>query len=308
MAGTSESELQNEGQSEVRRGPAGVSDEPARGLLLRLNALHTGLPPAAQQVAAYILRTPEEVVRKSITEVAEAAGVSEGTVVRLCQQLGVKGFQDLKLSLASDLIEPVKFIHEDVRIADDIGTVIQKVFRSDIKALEETLNILDAGAMQRAVALILEAERIEFFGIGSSGPVAEDAYYRMLRIGLNCVVAVDSHVQAVRAAQADEHVTVVTISHSGSTKETVEATRLAKEAGAKTIVITNYGKSPIQAYADVVLTTLASETMFRTEAMASRIAELTIIDALYVGVALANVERSLANIARSTEVLSLKRF
>ena len=211
---------ENNGQSDVRRGPAGVSDEPARGLLLRLNTLSNGLPPAAQQVAAYILRAPEEVVRKSVTEVAEAAGVSEGTVVRLCQLLGVKGFQDLKLSLSYDLIEPVKFIHEEVRATDDIGAVVQKVFRSDIKALEETLNVLDPNAMQQAVALISNADRVEFFGIGSSGPVAIDAYYRMLRIGLNCVVTTDSHMQAVRAAQVNDRVTVVTISHSGSTKET----------------------------------------------------------------------------------------
>jgi DNA-binding MurR/RpiR family transcriptional regulator len=129
-----------------------------------------------------------------------------------------------------------------------------------------------------------------------------------LRIGLNCVVSIDSHMQAVSAALADERVAVVVISHSGSTVETVDAMRLAKEAGAKTICITNYGKSPIQAHADVVLYTLSTETMFRTDAMASRIAELTIVDALYVCVALADVERSHRSIARTVETLSLKRF
>ncbi|RIK25621.1 MAG: transcriptional regulator [Chloroflexi bacterium] len=295
-------------ESDARRGPAGLSPEPARGVLMRLNALRNILPTAAQQVADYILRNPAEVARQSVTEVAEAAGVSEGTVVRLCQQLGVKGFQDLKLSLAYELIEPVKFIHEEVRLDDEISAVIQKVFRSDMRALEETLRVLDPAAMEQAVSIILDAERVEFYGIGSSGPVAVDAYYRMMRIGLNCVVTIDSHMQAVSATQANERTAVVTISHSGSTKETVEATRLAKEAGAKTIVITSYGKSPIQAYADVVLATIATETMFRTEAMASRIAELTIVDALYVCVALANVERSLANLSRTAEALSLKRF
>jgi RpiR family transcriptional regulator, carbohydrate utilization regulator len=295
-------------ESDVRRGPAGLSAEPARGVLMRLNALRNILPTAAQQVADYILRNPADVVRQSVTEVAEAAAVSEGTVVRVCQQLGVKGFQDLKLSLAYELIEPVKLIHEEVRLEDDVATVVQKVFRSDMRALEETLLVLDPDAMQQAVSIILAAERVEFFGIGSSGPVAIDAYYRMLRIGINCVVTVDSHIQAVSATQANDRTAVVTISHSGSTKETVEATRLAKEAGARTIVITNYGKSPIQAYADVVLTTIAGETMFRTEAMASRIAELTIVDALYVCVALANVERSLSNLSRTAEALSLKRF
>jgi len=294
--------------NEIRRGPAGVSDQPTRGLLQRLVVVRNRLPTAAQQVADYILRAPEEVIRKSITEVAEASSVSEGTVVRLCQQLGVKGFQDLKLSLANELIEPVKLIHEDVQLEDSNVSVVEKVIRSNIKALEETLRIVDANALDRAVEIILQAKRVEFFGIGSSGPVAVDAYYRMLRIGINAVVTIDSHMQAVTATLAHEDVAVVTISHSGSTKETVEATRLAKAAGAKTIVITNYGKSPIQAYADVVLYTIANETMFRTEAMASRIAELTIVDALYVCVALANVERSLENMSHTTEALSLKRY
>jgi DNA-binding MurR/RpiR family transcriptional regulator len=115
-------------------------------------------------------------------------------------------------------------------------------------------------------------------------------------------------MQAINATMTNQKTAVVTISHSGSTIETVDATRLAKEAGAKTICITSYGKSPIQAYADVVLYTLATETMFRTDAMTSRIAELTIVDALYVCVALANVERSLENISRSSETLALKRF
>lgn len=294
--------------NEVRRGPAGISDEPTTGILVRLNALRSNLPTASLQVANYILHNPERVMRKSVTEVAEASGVSEGTVVRLCKQLGVKGFQDLKLSLAYELIEPVKFIHEDVRPEDEIGAVVAKVFRSDMQALEDTLKILDPAAMQQAVDIILAADRVEFYGIGSSGPVAVDAYYRMLRIGLNCTVSVDSHMQAVSAALADETVAVVVISHSGSTVETVDAMRLAKEAGAKTICITNYGRSPIQAHADVVLYTLSTETMFRTDAMASRIAELTIVDALYVCVALANVERSHRSITRASETLSLKRF
>jgi len=296
--------LENDG----RRGPAGISDEPMLGILARLNALRGSLPTASQQVANYILQHPHAVIRQSVTEVAEAANVSDGTVVRLCKQLGVKGFQDLKLSLAYELIEPVKFIHEDVQSSDTTATLVEKVFRSDMQALEDTLKVLDPEAMQRATEIILNADRVEFYGIGSSGPVAVDAYYRMLRLGITCTVSTDSHMQAVSAALTDENVAVVTISHSGSTVETMDAMRLAKEAGAKTICITNYGKSPIQAYADVVLYTLASETMFRTDAMASRIAELTIVDALYVCVAVADVERSHQKIARTVETLSLKRF
>lgn len=244
----------------------------------------------------------------SVTEVAELARVSEGRVVSFCQQLGAKGFQDLKIALARDLVEPVQFIHEDLDPSDDVATVIQKVFRSDVQALQDTLEVLDTDEMRRAVSIILDAKRVEFYGIGSSASVATDAHYRMMRIGVQCSVHTDSHIQAVSASLTGPEVATVTISHSGSTQETLAATRLAKEAGAKTIVITNFGKNPLQKYADVVLYTAARETGFRTEAMTSRIAELSVVDALNTCVALAAYERSLATIGRTFEVLSTKRF
>lgn len=293
---------------DVRRGPAGVSKQPTLGLLVRLASIRDKLPTALQAVADLILEKPETIVRQSVTEVAEAASVSEGTVVRLCKQLGVKGFQDLKTSLAYEMIEPVRLIHEDVQAGDDVLTVAKKVFHSDIQALEATIKVFDPAAMQMAVDIILNARRVELYGVGSSGPIAVDAYYRLLRMGINCAVTTDSHMQVVNAALTNANVAVITISHSGSTIETVGATRLAKEAGAKTICVTNYGKSPIQAYADVLLYTVSTETLFRTEAMASRIGQLSLIDTLCVNVALANLDQTLVSLARSSDALSLRRF
>jgi DNA-binding MurR/RpiR family transcriptional regulator len=291
-----------------KRGPAGSSPNGAQGIRTRLTTMRDSLFGTGLRIADYILAHPADVVHMSVTELAEATGVSEGSVVRLCHQIGTTGYQDLKLALARELVEPVQFIHEDLQPEDQVGTVIEKIFRSNIQALTETLKVLDVGAMQRAVALILAAERVELYGIGSAAPIAVDAHYRMLRIGIPCTVVVDSHVQAVSASLTGPTITTLTISHSGSTQETLAATRLAKEAGAQTIVITNYGKSPIQAYADVVLYTAARETQFRTEAMTSRIAELSIVDTLNACLALATYERSLHIIARTFDVLSTKRF
>ena len=281
---------------------------PRQGILARLRATRDTLPPAAKRIADFILAQPDEVVHMSVTEVAEGAGASDGSVVGFCQQLGTKGFQDLKIALARDLVEPVQFIHEDLNPLDDAATVIQKIFHSDIQALQDTLKVLDPAAMAQAVTLILAAKRVEFYGIGSATPVAVDAHYRMLRIGIPCSVYTDSHVQSVSASLTDPDVVTVTISHSGSTVETLAATRLAKEAGARTIVITNFGKSPIQRYADVVLYTAARETAFRTDAMTSRIAELSIVDVLNACVALASYEKSLETIGTTFDVLSTKRF
>lgn len=290
------------------RGPAGSSGNASHGILVRLTTSREGLSPVSQRIIDYILEHKEQVVHMSVSEVATAARVSIGSVVRVCQQVGMKGFQDLKIALARELVEPMKFIHEDVTRTDETATIVEKVLTSDIKALIDTLKVLDIQSMQQAVDYILETERLELYGIGSAAPIAVDIYYRMLRIGINSVVSIDSHMQAVSASLTNPSVTVLTISHSGSTRETVDAMRLAKQAGAKTICITNYGKSPIQEYADVVLYTAASETLFRTEAMTSRIAQLSVADALYVCVAMARFEQSLENINRTADVLSIKRY
>lgn len=278
------------------------------GVLPRLAALRPSLSPTARRIADFIVEEAESVVHMSVTEVAEKTRASEGSVVGLCQQIGAKGFQNLKISLAQDLVQPIQFIHEDLQREDPAKTVVDKIFHSGIQALKDTLSVLDAEAMAKAVALIGAASRVEVYGIGSAAPIAEDINYRMLRIGLNCKVVVDSHVQAISASLTGPGVATVTVSHSGSTQETVLATRLAKEAGAATICITNFGKSPVQAHSDVVLYTMARETRFRTEAMTSRIAQLAIADALIACLALANYDEAVATIQDTFNVLSSKRF
>lgn len=278
------------------------------GILDRVRAMRPDLPPTAGRIADFIAAHPGDVVHMSVTEVAERTSASEGSVVGFCQSLGARGFQQVKIALARDLVQPVQFIHEDLTPTDDTATVVEKVFQSGLQALRDTQNALDVKALERAVAAIRRAGRVEVFGIGSAAPIAEDANYRLLRIGIVSRLSVDSHVQTITASLADKDVAVLTISHSGSTVETLAATRIAHEAGATTIVVTNFGKSPLTAHADIVLNTLARETQFRTEAMTSRIAQLAIIDALIACLALADYDRSVETIARTFETLSAKRL
>jgi DNA-binding MurR/RpiR family transcriptional regulator len=244
----------------------------------------------------------------SVSEVADRTSSSEGSVVGLCKSLGASGFQQIKIALAQEIVQPVQFIHEDLKQHDTVGSTIRKIFQSNVQTLHDTQAALDPNAMEKAVKLIREARRIEIYGIGSAATIAEDAHYRMLRIGLDVKVVVDSHVQAISASLTGPGVAVLTVSHSGSTHETVLATRLAKEAGAATICITNFGKSPIQAHADVLLFTMARETNFRTEAMTSRLAQLAIIDALIACLALSEYEKSVKTLRHTFDVLSLKRY
>jgi RpiR family carbohydrate utilization transcriptional regulator len=280
--------------------PEGVRD--------RLQAIRPNLAPTAQRIADYVLEHAADVVHMSVTEVAEQANASEGSVVALCQQIGARGFQLLKIALARDLVQPLQFIHEDLARGDDVGTVAAKIFHSGMQAMQDTLRVIDTTALERAVKAILGARRVEVYGIGSAAPIAEDANYRLLRIGIESKSVIDSHVQAISASLTGRGVAVLTVSHSGSTHETVTATRLAKQAGATTICITNYGKSPLLAHTDIVLHTMARETQFRTEAMTSRIAQLAIVDALIACLALATYDRAVDTIAKTFEVLADKRY
>ena len=290
----------------TQKSQAGV--HPVENALGRIRIAQPNMAKSAQRIAQFILEQPEEIVGMSVTELSEAAEVSEGSVINFCRSVGLSGFQQLKLSLAQEIVQPVQFIHEDLDRNDDIDTVCRKVFHSGMQALRDTLSVLDTDALTRAVEVVGAAKRVEIYGIGSSAPIAEDTQYRMLRIGLDVRAVTDSHIQAISASRCDTDVAVITISHSGATHETVAATRLAKEAGAKTIVITNFARSPIQAYADIVLFTMARETRFRTEAMTSRIAQLCVVDALIAGLALADYDHATDVLRKTFDVLSIKRF
>ena len=281
---------------------------PVSAVLARIETLWPSLGPAGQRIAEFIAKHPQDVVHMSVSEVAERTKSSEGSVVGLCKNLGATGFQQVKIALAQELVQPVQFIHEDLVKKDTVEATVRKIFQSNVQTLRDTQAALDVTAMAKAVQLIKKARRIEIYGIGSAATIAEDAHYRMLRIGIDAKVVVDSHIQAISASLTGPDVATLTISHSGSSHETVLATRLAKEAGAATICITNFGKSPIQAFADVLLFTMARETSFRTEAMTSRLAQLAIIDALIACLALADYEKSVRTLRKTFDVLSAKRY
>lgn len=288
--------------------PDSPGPAPVDNALARIELAYPGLAKGARRIADYVIAQPGRIVQMSVTELSEATDASEGSVINFCRRLGLSGFQQLKLSLAQETVRPVEFIHEDLDRDDDVETVCRKIFHAGVQALHDTLSVLDPGALNQAVAIFRAARRIEIYGIGSAAPIAEDAHYRMLRIGLDAKVVIDSHVQAISASRTGADVAVLTVSHSGATHETVTSTRLAKAAGAKTVVITNFARSPIQSYADVVLSTMARETLFRTEAMTSRIAQLCVVDALIAALALADYERSTTTLKQTFETLSIKRF
>lgn len=290
--------------------PATTTDgtlPPTGDILDALRAIREGAGEGTVRVIDMILNHPLDVLGMTLIEMAQATSVSDSMVLKVLKRVHLAGFQALKMALAHNIGSPTNAIHEDLDRADDYGAIITKTFGANVQALLDTQIALKPELLGQAVEILSAAKKIDIYGIGSAAPIAEDAYYRLIRIGLDARITTDSHLQVTTASIANSKTAVLTISHSGSTLETLDATRLAKKAGAKVVVITGYKQSPIQQHADVVLQTRARETKFRTEAMTSRIAQLAIVDALIAALALKRYDSSLATLNTTFEALSLRR-
>lgn len=285
-----------------------MQEHTLQGCLVRLRGMQPSLSVAEGRVASYILENAEQIIHLSITELAELAQSAEATIFRLCKRLGYGGYQAFKIALASDLVKPLENIHQEITSEDSLSTIAAKVFHSNLEALQDTLKLVDEGSLEKAVESIHQAERIEFYGLGGSAPIALDAYHKFIRVGVPCIALTDSHMQVISARLLKPGAVVLGVSHSGSNKDIVESLRIAREAGAVTICLTNYPKSPLTKVSDICLVSSSRESHYRSEAMASRIAQLSLIDTLFVGVSLRRKDLLLENLQKIREVIALKRY
>ncbi|MFD9703111.1 MurR/RpiR family transcriptional regulator [Lentzea sp. NPDC059081] len=280
--------------------------------LVKIRSLLPGLARAEQRVAKVVLENPATVAHRSITEVAEQAGTSETTVTRFCKAIGVGGYPELRIALAADTARSqARANHDmggDIGPGDDLAQVVGKVAFADARAVEETAEQLDVEALAQVVQAVAGARRVDVYGFGASAFVAFDLQQKLHRIGLTCFAWNDTHIALTSAAVLTGADVAVGISHTGSTAETVEALRVARETGATTVALTNFPRSPITEAADHVLTTAARETTFRSGAMASRIAQLTVIDCLFIGVAQHHVDTAKTALEATYEAVSGHRL
>jgi DNA-binding MurR/RpiR family transcriptional regulator len=280
--------------------------------LVKIRSLLPGLARAEQRVAKVVLENPATVAHRSITEVAEQAGTSETTVTRFCKAIGVGGYPELRIALAADTARSqARANHDmggDILPGDDLKQVVGKVAFADARAVEETAEQLDIESLDKVVQAVAGARRVDVYGFGASAFVAFDLQQKLHRIGLTCFAWNDTHIALTSAAVLTDADVAVGISHTGSTVETVEALRVARETGATTVALTNFPRSPITEVADHVLTTAARETTFRSGAMASRIAQLTVIDCLFIGVAQHHVDTAKTALEATYEAVSGHRL
>nr|WP_297356531.1 MurR/RpiR family transcriptional regulator [uncultured Caldimonas sp.] len=258
-------------------------------MLDRIKASIPALPPAEQRVAKLVLADPRSFASLPVAELAERAHVSKPTVVRFCRSVGYDGLADFKLKLAGSVNEGVPFVHRSVDEDDKPSDIIVKVIDNTVSALLKFRNDAASHAFERAMEALAEAgragRRIEFYGVGNSGIVAQDAQHKFFRLGVNAVACSDGHVQVMSATMLKSGDCVVIISNSGRSRDLLDAAEIARKKGATTIVITASG-SPLAQQAQILLAADHPEDYDRYSPMVSRLLHLMIIDILTTGVAL----------------------
>lgn len=263
------------------------------GLIVHISGLLPSLSPAEQRVARLVVADPADAARRTITDLATAAETSEATVIRFCRSVGMEGYPQLRIRLAAEAarrVEPpdARVVGGDIPPGADLAQIIATIAFNDARAVEETAEQLDPAVCEQVVDAINGAGRVDIYGAAASGFVASDFQQKLHRIGRTAFAWPDVHLALTSAALLGKGDVAVGISHSGTTSDVIEVLQQARARGATTVALTNFPRSPITEVADFVLTTAARETTYRSGAMASRLAQLTVVDCLFVGVAARN--------------------
>lgn len=264
------------------------------------------LSRSEQRVGEWILANIRRAVDASIMEVATAAGVSEPTVVRFCRSVGASGFRDFRTQLIGALQRPVSYLHNDVSTKDEPTDAAIKVLESSVQALVDLREQIVGMPFSAAVTAMAKARQLVFVGLGASGIVARDACHKFFRLGVPCSTAIDTLTILQQAAIAQPDDVYIAVSHTGQWRNLVQAMKLATERGATVIVITD-PDAPLADVASLVFACHPNEDTNVFTPMSSRLAQLTLFDALQVALALEMGEKAQKNLRQTKQALDFSR-
>ena len=281
------------------------------GILVTIRSLLPNLAPVERRVAQAVLDDPQGVAWRSISELARTCGTSATSVVRFCLAIGLRGYPDLRLALAGavarDDVTTVTTASHDIAPDDDAATITKKIAYADARAVTDTANHLDIATLVQVTEALAKAGRIDIYGVGASGFVALDLQMKLQRIGRPAFAWPDPHMAISSASLRGAGDVAIGLSHTGTTVDTIDVLREARSHGALTVAVTNFPWSPITEVADLVLLTAARETAFRTGAMTSRIAQLTVVDCLFVTLAQQDLPGTRVALERTFAAAQAKR-
>lgn len=284
---------------------------------IKVKSVFDQLSNAERNAAQYFLNNANSIFDKPIAVLAKESQTTQAAWVRFCKSLGFKGLKELKKSFFVQIQMPAsENTHENYTVYSDINgyksveEISTNVMQSGICAITDTVKLIDSATMEKAAKAIMKAHSVKLFGVSASALVAEDFYYKLLRIGKNACFSKDSHVQLTYAANISPADAAVIISHSGATAEIIEILDTVKKRGAVGIAVTRFSKKNYLNNADIILYSSAPEIYRRSGAMSSRIAQLTVIDVLFSTIAHQNyraIEKNLEQSYRSC-LIHKKKF
>lgn len=277
-----------------------------KNVLILIETMRNTFTKTEIKIATYVLENPQNTIYMSLTEVSDTIKVSEGSIVRFCQKLGFTGFHPFKLSLAisekDDYIGPLK---EKTNLGEvNISDIKNYVTSKNIEVIKESTDFISEDSLENCVQRIIETHSLVLSGTGSSGNTVNDAFYKFMRIGINCKISRDIHLQAMMASQLGKKDTLLSISQSGSTLEIVDIAKIAKNSGATVIAITGYARSPLAGFADYVLLTPTRESPFESGALRAKIAQLHVLELLFTAVYMRRKKISEKNIERTASAVA----
>lgn len=274
--------------------------------MLQIKILYDEMGKAEKKIADWLTENPGDLIPLSISELADRCGCSEATIVRFARRLGFGGYQELKISIARE--EGKTEITEGITKDDSCYEIFGKVANDIYCSLEMTKNAIDRTALDKAAAAIMSANETFIYGLGNSASVALDFQHKLMRAGCRASAFSDNHMQVINASHLTERDVAIGISHSGSSKDIVEALKIAKSRGATTIAITNQGKSPILKHSDITLFTASNETKYSILGMNSRIAQLALISSIYYYIVYQQDEQAIEAIEMTERSLQNKKY
>ena len=286
----------------------GEGDRNNNSCLINIKSKLKILTGSEKKVGNYVLEHYMEVLNYTVTELAEKAEVSDATVVRFCRSAGYKGYQDLKIHLAQDALVPYKHLNTSLEKDDTPAQIAQKVIRAEIQTLEETLNILDMKELEQVAQVIRKARRVVFFGCGGSGAVAFDAMHKFLKIGIHSCIQTDVDIQSMESALLGPGDVAFGISHSGGNQNVLECLKNARDCKATLVGLTTCGKSPMQRLCDYLLMTSTRESIFRSESVTARVAQLSVIDSLVAVMSYMDYDSAYDAIQRTRKATSGRKY
>lgn len=279
----------------------------ANSIRLTIKSMYKDFTPKEQMIADYILKDPKKIGQSTITDISNDLKIADSTFFRFTKKIGFLGFKEFKTALltSEENITTASAIHQNIQPDDNELEIAQKIFNSNISTLVDTKNLLSLENLKTAINYIDNSKRLFFFGVGGSQIVASDAYHKFLRSSISVVHSADYHIQLMETSLMTGEDCAILISHTGRSKETIQLAKAAKNNGAPIIVVTSQIQSPLAKLADVVFISISEETTFRSEALASRISQLSILDAIYTNLMFRNQEQSQKSISKIREVINV---